>query len=82
MDLSQKYCTGVHINMNPKIVQKRKAPITAIVIQHALTNRGCGKSRRYNRRIETLVRNKEIEYAGTLTQNGYSSKSAACKLRG
>jgi hypothetical protein len=82
MDLSQKYCTGVHINMNPKIVQKRKAPITAIVIQHALTNRGCGNRRRYNRRIETLVRNKAIEYAGTLTQNGCSSKSAACKLRG
>jgi hypothetical protein len=61
--------------MNPKTVQKRKAPITAIVIQHALTNRGCGNRRRYNRRIETLVRNKEIEYIGTLTQNGCSSKS-------
>jgi hypothetical protein len=60
----------VHININPKIVQKRNVPITAIVIRHDLANRLCGNMRRYKRRIETLVRNKAIEYIGTLTQNG------------
>jgi hypothetical protein len=61
IDLSQKFCTGVHINIKPKIVQKVKAPMTAIVIQQALRNRPSGNIRRYMRRMETFVKKSAIE---------------------
>jgi hypothetical protein len=59
----------------------RKAAIDAIIIQHVLTNFFSGNKRRYKRRIETLVRNRAIEYTGTLTKNGCASQ-LVCKLRG
>ncbi len=60
-DGSQKYSTGVHMNINPKMVHTRKADMTATVTWHIVINRFSGNRRRYNSRIEIFVRNKATE---------------------
>jgi hypothetical protein len=69
------------MNIHPNTVQIRKAAIDAIIIQQVLTNCLPGNKRRYKRRIETLVRNRAIEYIGTLTKNGCVSRLVVCRLR-